>query len=118
MRPRFIWRAIPAIIGALLALWLLRGDTEAMPNPEGSMGRTEEMPRIVGMSGEEFISGIVSKEEESVSFQDVKVFEIRFTDGTAVTVMGSSSVPVIQYLGRYRTMALELRPRELQRIER
>lgn len=102
MRPGFFWRvAIPIALGVWLALRLTQGDTDA----DGEAN--------------EFVSNITVTEEESVSYQGLRTFEIRFADGTAVTIMGSKAVPVIQYLGLHgKKMIMEIRPFELQRIER
>lgn len=87
---------LAAILGASLALWWLRGDT----------------------SGAEFIASATVIEEDTPPTGDIRCYEIRFQDGTAITVMGSSAVPIIRFLKQSKRITVEARSRELERIER
>lgn len=94
-----VGRMIAAVLGATIALWLLQGDTDA-----SDAVTFAAIPHI----------------EDSYSFAGLQTVEIRFTDGTAVTVMGSSVVPFMQALTRMdqARIDMELRPRVLERVER
>jgi hypothetical protein len=56
------------ILGVFLALWFLRGDMSA---------------------DDTFSARVKVEEEDSVSFSDIKVFNVTFQNGTKITIMGS-----------------------------
>jgi len=90
---------VAAVVGGLLALWLLRGDTDA---------------------SDAFSVSAVPHLEDSFDFGRMKAVEIRFADGTAVSVVGSDLVPFMRALIAQdkQRIDLELRPRTLARLER
>jgi hypothetical protein len=72
------------LIAALLALL---ASTSAQPPAEGAMGR--EVPPIVGMTGEPFVATATPHLEDSYNFAaGLQTVELRFADGTAVTIVG------------------------------
>lgn len=102
MRPGFLLRiALPVALGVFLALWVAQGDTSPMAD-------------------DVFEATSTLKEEDSVSFQNLRVVQVRFADGTAVDVMGSSVVPFMRYLLDHDTqkVAWQIRPRVIQKLER
>lgn len=92
-------RAIAAILGATLALWLLRGDVDG---------------------SDAFVANATVTVHDTHDFRDLAFVELRFPDGTAVTVSGSRIVPVMRYLTTQdrAKVTLEMSPRTLQRLER
>lgn len=66
-----------------------------------------------------FTSTITVTKERTPSTGQIDTYELRFPDGSAVTVMGSRSVPLIQHLHSTTTpLTLTLSPRELKGLER
>jgi hypothetical protein len=96
MRAGFVWRVLlPIVLGVLASLWIIRGDT----SPDAS---------------EAFLATVTPHTHTSYDFDGhTYVVELRFSDGSAVTVMGSDVVPVMRYLlDRDGTrLDLEARPR-------
>lgn len=108
-----LWLLVLAALLALLA------SPSAQPPAEGAMGR--EVPPIVGMTGQSFVATATPHVEDSYSFAaGLQTVELRFADGTAVTVVGSSVVPFMRALvaSDRRPLDLSARPRELVRLER
>jgi hypothetical protein len=104
------------LIAALLALL---ASTSAQPPAEGAMGR--EVPPIVGMTGEPFVATATPHLEDSYNFAaGLQTVELRFADGTAVTIVGSSVVPFMRALVASDRQPLDLsaRPRTVVRLER
>lgn len=65
-----------------------------------------------------FLASVDVTPEDTPPTGGIYCYELRFADGTAVTVMGSRAVPLIQFLAAHKRLAIEARPREIQRIER
>lgn len=114
MKLHRLWLLVLAALLALLA------SPSAQPPAEGAMGR--EVPPIVGMTGQSsFVATATPHLEDSYNFAaGLQTVELRFADGTAVTVVGSSVVPFMRALVASDRQPLDLsaRPRELVRLER
>lgn len=90
---------LAAILGATLALWLLQGDTKG---------------------SDAFVANATVTVHDTYDLKDLAFVELRFPDGTAVTVSGSQVVPVMRYLLNQDTqkVTLEIGPRTVRRLER
>lgn len=99
MRKGFLLKLTAIALGVYAGLWFASGDIKATePTFSGTL--------VV---------------EDSFSFQsNIKVIELRFADGTALTIMGSQNVPLMNRLLNLDKEKVELSVRtvELKRLER
>jgi hypothetical protein len=97
----FVWRVVlPICLGVYLALWATQGETAG---------------------SDALIISAVPRVEDSYSFVNGFVtVELRFADSSAVTIMGSSQIPLMKTLVAHNKerLDIEIRPRVLQKIER
>ena len=100
MRKGFLLKLSAIALGVYAGLWFASGDIKATDTLTFSA-----TPLI----------------EDSHQFRsDIKVVELRFADGTAVTIMGSHHVPFMNHLlGKDKVaIALDVRVKELKKLER
>lgn len=90
----------------------------AQPPAEASLGFTDEIPPIVGMTGEAFVIRILAR--DTFDFHGLRFFEIETSPGGRITVMADGDLAIAKALLRFadRKVRLTLEPIDLQRLER
>jgi hypothetical protein len=98
---RRIGRMVAAILGATLALWLLRGDADAQPR------------------GPIFTASVVVKHQETYDSNGIQFFEIRNAQGSALVSIdgGLELAKTLRGLDG-RKVRLVIESAELERLER
>jgi hypothetical protein len=88
------WLWLSAIaIGVFLACWSVQGQPA-----EGMWGRGEI--GIVGMTGDVPTFTLTVKQHDTYDPKGIQFYELRFQDGSAVTISGDADVPFVQALQR------------------
>lgn len=91
-------RMLAAVLGGLLALWLLRGSTDA---------------------GQGFEAIVRVQQHHTWDARGLLFVELRFPDGGAVTISGDTDVPVMRWLtAREGRVMLAMKPYELEKLSR
>lgn len=81
-----------------LGLWLfLSALPKAQPPAEGSLG-AYPLPPVVGMTGGSQSFTLTVKKHDTYDPRWIQFYELRFQDGSAVTISGDIDVPFIQTL--------------------
>lgn len=112
-------RMAAAVIGAVAALWLLSGDRNPearVQHPEAALGRTVDMPPIVGMSGDEYTQTVTVEHFSNFDRDGVFFFSLRFPSGERVVISADDDLTVSQWLVHREGSRVQLTLRDMPRI--
>jgi hypothetical protein len=105
------------LIVLTLAIWVFLSALAKTQPAEGMWGRGEI--GIVGMTGDVPTFTLTVKQHHTYDPKGIQFYELRFQDGSAVTISGDADVPFVQALQRAQgKQRLTLEAFGLERIER
>lgn len=109
-------RMAAAVIGAVAALWLLSGDRDpsAMQRIESSLGKTANIPPIVGMTGDPgYTSTLIIEHPDGFDRDGVFFFFLRFPGGDRVVISADDDLVFSQWLAHHIGRKVQIRMEDI-----